>query len=77
METIFDYNITREEFDEIFGDTGGATTYENYLSLGFDEDYHKYHLSQLFWMRGEYKKSRQYRKQSGMPPASDFFDYFY
>lgn len=74
METIFDANISREEFDSLFGDTEGAVTYENYLSLGYDTDYYLYHLSLLFALRGDYEKAEEYRKRSGMPPAPQFMD---
>ena len=75
METIFDANISREEFDTLFGNTEGAVTYENYLTLGYDADDCLYHLSLLFSLRGDSEKAEEYRKRSGMPPASQFVDY--
>lgn len=74
MKTIFDANISRQEFDALFGDTGGVVTYENYLALGYEEEDYLYHLSLLFDLRGDSKRAKKFRQRSGMPPASQFVD---
>lgn len=79
METIFDHNVTREEFDKIFDkkSTAGANiTYENYLSIGYNQSSCLYHISLLYSIRGNERKAKKYRKRSGIPTYS-FTDYCY
>lgn len=65
METIFDANITKEEFDTLFKDAN--FTMENYLSQGPYAFNRLYHLAQLMFLRGDTEKGEEYLKKSGVP----------
>lgn len=65
METIFDANITKEEFDILFKDAD--FTMENYLSKGPYAFNRLYHLAELMFLRGDNEKGEEYMKKSGFP----------
>ena len=55
METVFDHNITSEEYFEIVG----TTPRETYLRLISQTDAYV-HLAYLYHMRGKMRKARKY-----------------
>ena len=65
METIFDANITKAEFNKLFKNAN--FTMENYLSKGPYAFNRLYHLAQLMFLRGEKEKGMEYLKKSGVP----------
>lgn len=65
MKTIFDANITKEEFDTLFKDAD--FTMENYLSKGPYAFSRLYHVAQLMYLRGDKEKGEEYMKKSGFP----------
>lgn len=67
METVFDHNITKEEWNYICG-----LEKEKYLSI-VDEESSKIHLAALFYYRGDRGKAESYLES--LPPliVNDFW----
>jgi hypothetical protein len=68
METVFDYNITPEEWENIHGGAGK----ERYLQL-IGEESANFDLALLFYRRGDKEKATYYANKLPFDYRNDFW----
>lgn len=67
METVFDYNITDKEREDI-----GISEKENYLAF-IDEESANWGIAQLMYYRGDKKQAAKYADKFPLDLKLDFY----